>query len=479
MQMIALINNKSEDLNTDFKKVEKNKTLNIDFLELLLKNVNIKEGENSKKIKNSIKNDEKNIFNDNKNIKELQEVLKEILLENKTPQNINLTNVINQLNIDKNIVQEVKNIITSNLKQKNILLTKIEIQNFKKIDNVKDLLKFANKKGLNIEKITFQVAKKIKQNPKLQNSIIEDIKNFKKVELSKFQPTTQILSTKKDIKLKNIISDKKISLEVVVKKTSLVDKQKLKNNLQKNIKNSEIKEGIIQKENNINKTIKIKQSKNEIHNENIKIEDIKKNYHNKNQVQETHKSQINLNYLLKMKHNNISDKEIVKNNNEIQNKKLLIPDIESNENKKDVNINLQNQNININEIKAKQVIAKETINHFKNNLDEAIKNYKPPISKVNIELNPKNLGKVEVTIIQRGNNIQVNMHTDQNNVVLFQNHQAEFRQALSNIGFSNIDMNFNSNQEKERKQQQAKKSYKDNKDNEIGEIEIKADYKYA
>jgi len=147
--------------------------------------------------------------------------------------------------------------------------------------------------------------------------------------------------------------------------------------------------------------------------------------------------------------------------------------------KESLNINLQNQNININEIKAKQVLAKDTINHFRNNLDEAIKNYKPPISKVNIELNPKNLGKVEVTIIQRGNNIQVNMHTDQNNVVLFQNHQAEFRQALSNIGFSNIDMNFNSNQEKERKQQQAKKSYKDNKDNEIGEIEIKADYKYA
>jgi flagellar hook-length control protein FliK len=139
-----------------------------------------------------------------------------------------------------------------------------------------------------------------------------------------------------------------------------------------------------------------------------------------------------------------------------------------------------NSNVNINELKAKQVVAKETINHFKNNLDEAIKNYKPPISKVNIELNPKNLGKVEVSIIQRGNNITLHMNTDQNNVLLFQNHQAEFRQALSNIGFSNIDMNFNSNQEKERRQNQAKKNYKDNKENiDTSDIKIEAKYQYA
>jgi flagellar hook-length control protein FliK len=146
-----------------------------------------------------------------------------------------------------------------------------------------------------------------------------------------------------------------------------------------------------------------------------------------------------------------------------------------------IETNIQiNSNVNINEIKAKQVLAKDTIKHFKNNLDEAIKNYKPPVSKVNIELNPKNLGKVEVSIIQRGNNITLHMNTDQNNVVLFQTHQAEFRQALSNIGFSNIDMNFNSNQDKERKQNQAKKAYKNSEEDiEIGEIDIQAKYQYA
>jgi flagellar hook-length control protein FliK len=140
-----------------------------------------------------------------------------------------------------------------------------------------------------------------------------------------------------------------------------------------------------------------------------------------------------------------------------------------------------NSNINVvSELKGKQFLAKQVIKNFNQNLDEAIKNYKPPISKIDIELNPKNLGKVEVTIIQRGNNIQVNMNSDQSNIALFQTNQADFKQALSNIGFSNIDMSFNSNQDKEKKQNQAKKSYKDNEEfEEMGEIEIQANYQYA
>ena len=118
-------------------------------------------------------------------------------------------------------------------------------------------------------------------------------------------------------------------------------------------------------------------------------------------------------------------------------------------------------------------LQKRVIESFKTELNEAIKNYKPPISKVNIELNPKNLGKVEVTIIKRGNHIHVNMSSDYNNINFFQTHQAEFRQALTTIGFSNIDMNFNSNQ-KDKKHQNPKRDKK-----EIKEIDIKANYRYA
>ena len=143
--------------------------------------------------------------------------------------------------------------------------------------------------------------------------------------------------------------------------------------------------------------------------------------------------------------------------------------------------NSGNSHINaVSELKGKQFLAKQVIKNFTQNLDEVIKNYKPPISKVDIELNPKNLGKVEVTIIQRGNNIQVNMNSDQSNIALFQTNQTEFKQVLSNIGFSNIDMSFNSNQDKEKKQNQAKKIYKENEEfDEIGEIEIQANYQYA
>ena len=72
------------------------------------------------------------------------------------------------------------------------------------------------------------------------------------------------------------------------------------------------------------------------------------------------------------------------------------------------------------------------------------------------------------------------MNSDQSNINMFQTHQAEFRQALSSIGFNNIDMSFGSNQDRDRKQNQAKKVYSKNSEIEdIGEIEIKADYRYA
>ena len=125
--------------------------------------------------------------------------------------------------------------------------------------------------------------------------------------------------------------------------------------------------------------------------------------------------------------------------------------------------------------------AKRKIENFTQNLDDTIKRYKLPISKIEIEIAPEKLGKVEVTIIKRGDKLNIKMSSDNNNINLFQTHQAEFKSALYNIGFSNIDMSFNSNQDRDRKQQQnSRKNHKDNEQIEDNEkIEIEANYKYA
>jgi len=461
MQAVAVVANKIENPKTDVKKTDKNISNNIDFLKLLLKN--------TKDAKKSI---EANIVNEKKELQEKTEI------QNLLTDFIKIDNIMHKY---EDITKEVKNIIQSTLKQQNILLNKIELQNFKKIDNVKDLLKFANQKGLNIEKLTFDIAKNIKQSPKLK----EDIKNIKDNKLPILQTTAQILSSKNKKSNNNV--EKKVSLEELMNKNKAKtylpeipqgdkkkidsksalpdfrsDKKVLKADLPeipqgdktkidsksvlpdfRSDKKTKINSKSFLPDFDDNKKIKVKEAKTDL------------------PPFPNPKEKITLNSLLNKKDDKDNVNELSKDSN-----------------KESLNINLQNQNIN--EIKAKQVSAKETINHFRNNLDEAIKNYKPPISKVNIELNPKNLGKVEVSIIQRGNNITLHMNTDQSNIALFQNHQAEFRQALTNIGFSNIDMSFNSNQEKERKQNQAKKSYKEHSENiEISDIEIEAKYKYA
>jgi len=436
--------NKDKTKNSDTKNEK-----NINFLDLLLKDIKAKQVNNTE-IENNNSKDKKNGIT-----KEIQELLKELLLDkNKNISNEipNLNAVLNKVNFNQDIVKEIKNIITTNLKQQNILLTKTEINQFKKINNVTDLVKFANKKKLNIKKLTFKIVKNLKENPKLPNNIKQSIKPFKYINnknQSKIS-TSQIISTKKE--LANATPKINIPYKTNTKTNPKnIDKQiSIKNIIQSNIKN------------NTNTNNNIKTSINKTTQNNL-VADKTTQLNNHHNTKTNTIKQINLNSLL----NNTKEK--------------AEKTISHNSQKKSIDLNTQiNSDVNINEIKAKQVLAKNTINHFKNNLDEAIKNYKPPISKVNIELNPKNLGKVEVSIIQRGNNITLHMNTDQNNVILFQNHQAEFRQALSNIGFSNIDMNFNSNQEKEKRQNQAKKSYKNNSgDMDFSDIEIEANYKYA
>jgi len=50
-----------------------------------------------------------------------------------------------------------------------------------------------------------------------------------------------------------------------------------------------------------------------------------------------------------------------------------------------------------------------------------------------------------VTITSRGNNLNVNISSNQNAMVLFMQNSSEFRNTLQNLGFNNVDMSFNSN----------------------------------
>ena len=92
----------------------------------------------------------------------------------------------------------------------------------------------------------------------------------------------------------------------------------------------------------------------------------------------------------------------------------------------------------------KPAALSETVRDFATRLRQEILDYKPPLTKITLELNPANLGTVEVSITHQGKNIQVSMNASQSVVNLFTQNQAELRAALSQIGYENVTMSFQS-----------------------------------
>lgn len=101
---------------------------------------------------------------------------------------------------------------------------------------------------------------------------------------------------------------------------------------------------------------------------------------------------------------------------------------------------------------------KETFRNFAQDFKEQMQTYKPPITRFNITLNPSNLGEVEVTLIQRGQNLHINFNTNTSTMNLFIQNQAEFKNSLVNMGFTGLEMNFSDQSKKDRQQQGKNRS---------------------
>ncbi len=105
---------------------------------------------------------------------------------------------------------------------------------------------------------------------------------------------------------------------------------------------------------------------------------------------------------------------------------------------------------------TKNITPKETLQHFSQDLKAAMEQYKAPITKLSITLNPHNLGEVEVTLVQRGNNLHINFNSNTNAMNLFIQNQAEFKNSLINMGFTGLEMNFSDQGKREQNQNQGK-----------------------
>jgi len=114
------------------------------------------------------------------------------------------------------------------------------------------------------------------------------------------------------------------------------------------------------------------------------------------------------------------------------------------------------------EVKAKE--AQQMVRHFASDLKEAVENYKPPFTRIKMTLNPAKLGEVDVTLIQRGNNVQINISSNNSALTLLSHNVNELKTQLANNGVVNTSMQFSTShgehQQREGQHQQFQ-AYKD------------------
>ncbi|WP_305868879.1 flagellar hook-length control protein FliK [Helicobacter pylori] len=109
----------------------------------------------------------------------------------------------------------------------------------------------------------------------------------------------------------------------------------------------------------------------------------------------------------------------------------------------------------------KSVTPKETIKHFTQQLKQEIQEYKPPMSKISMDLFPKELGKVEVIIQKVGKNLKVSVISHNNSLQTFLDNQQDLKNSLNALGFEGVDLSFSQDSSKEQPKEQLREPFKE------------------
>jgi len=364
----------------------------------------------------------------------------------------------------------------------------VSIKELKNINNMSDLLKLSKKYNLGLEKISvkkldlkslqkefpnldkksfFELPKETKNIVQKETQIIDNKQKIEikpaKLSFNNIQKPIQKKDKEPSILEKAISSSKskekvtaKVIQEVKTPKENVVTKviQEVKvpkENIVTKVEQEAkaLKDNITTKDNTATKAIKeIKAPKEEIVTkiiQEVKIKDpkitkvknvkIEKNIQDKGLIE---------NVLQNLK----NDKPTTKVTSNLKNIEKTLSDetkkVEKTETKTENSTKTElKMPIKTENISNKEALpAKQTFSSFANDLREKIDNYKPPMMKMQIALNPKELGEVKVTLLNRGNSLHVNISSNTNSMAIFTQNQAEFKNSLVNMGFTNLQMNF-------------------------------------
>lgn len=122
----------------------------------------------------------------------------------------------------------------------------------------------------------------------------------------------------------------------------------------------------------------------------------------------------------------------------------------------------------------KSVTPKETIKHFTQQLKQEIQEYKPPMSRISMDLFPKELGKVEVIIQKVGKNLKVSVISHNNSLQTFLDNQQDLKNSLNALGFEGVDLSFSQDSSKEQPKEQLREPFKEQKSTPLKENALKS-----
>jgi len=118
--------------------------------------------------------------------------------------------------------------------------------------------------------------------------------------------------------------------------------------------------------------------------------------------------------------------------------------------------------------------AKQMIKYISQDVKTAIENYKSPFTRVKVQLNPQKLGEVDVTIVQRGKNLHINLSSNNSAINTLATNVNDLKTQLNNNGINNATLNFSNSSQGEQNshaQQQHQQHHKQKADHEYNYFE--------
>lgn len=396
---------------------------------------------------------------------------------------LNFVQILDFLTILK---QDSKNAELNNFSSlKNIVNNKINLETFANTTSVHSLVELAKEHKLGLSNITYEKIKNNEYNEQIFAKPYPKLyeQNFFSHALNKEPKNTKLEDVKK-INLENILNQKEVRLDNKTTEKIITNNQQQKN-IESTLKTGALNELLSKISKDTNEVKPGKELRAEILKVISNENDTPK--HNIKEAPITLKDnkEIAKDFIKPQMQTQIQTEKPIQNELPKIENEIIMPTEESFEElvQSDDKIEVNKEKISLPEslkldfLNPNKELSKEqtklVIDNFTRDFKEEIEKFKAPSHKVSINLNPKELGEINVTMVARGNNLHINLNSNnQNTLNLFIANQQEFKNSLVNMGFTGLAMNFGDKKDgqREQEQQKARKKYE-----EIEELEATSD----